>query len=516
MEMGRGGEMSRLLRDGSAAALDDARLLDGFAARGDALAFAVLVRRHGPAVMAVCRAITGHAQDAEDAFQATFLVLAARAGRLGRPDRLAGWLATVARRTSRRARALAARRRARESSAQATRAVAAELPDPVAEAEVRAILDGELARLPEDLRRPLVLCDVEGRSTVEAAALLGWPRGTVSTRLTRARSLLRGRLTRRGVGVSAVALSTSLVESTARAATLFAAGTTSGLGATSARATSLGKGTLMSMKLHRFQAILALILTAAGAGLAVRASATGPREAQAPPATSKAQAPAPAKVDKVAAALKASTIKMRGIALASHQYQAEHNRLPAAWTEAPDGTPLLSWRVALLPHMNEQALFDAFKRDEPWDSPHNLALLPRMPRTFAHSLDPSPTPTTTHFQVFVGDTAPFVRGNPGADLTAIKDGPEQTFLAVETAEAVPWTKPGGIPDSPDEPLPNLGVFYGRRWPAVMLDGSVLFLPANAPEELIRRAITPAGGVSLDINVLQGADPATPKAATPAR
>ena len=520
-----GEELSRLLRDGSLAALDDARLLDRFDARGDSSAFAVLIRRHGPAVMAICRAITGHSHDAEDAFQATFLVLARQAGHLGRPDRLAGWLATVARRTSRRARALASRRHARESSN--TQAVAAELPDTLAVAEVREILDRELARLPEVLRQPLVLCYVEGRTTDEAAALLGWPRGTVATRLSRARTLLRGRLSRSGVvataallaGAStaeATPLSTALVESTARAAKLFAAGARSGFGAASARALSLGKGTLMSMKLHRLQAVFAVVLTLAGTGLAVRASGLGPQGPQAPAAVPKPQVPAAAKVDTVAAALKASSFKMRNIALAIHQHFSVGEELPAGWTESPEGKPLLSWRVALLPHMGEQALFDAFKRDEPWDSPHNLALLPRMPRVFAHSLDPSEAPTMTHFQLFVGEAAPFRRGNPGADLTAIPNGGGRTFLAVETAEAVPWTKPGGIAYSPDEPLPNFGVFYARKWPAVMLDGSVIFVTPGAPEEMIRRAITPSGGLPVDINVLQGAEPAQPKAATTTR
>jgi RNA polymerase sigma factor (sigma-70 family) len=187
-------------------------------------------------VLAACRRLLGGEQDAEDVFQATFLVLARKAGALAQPGLLGNWLYAVACRCAREARARGARQTAAERRAAVSEAAAAG-PDPADWGDVRAVLDEEIGRLPERLRRPLVLCYLEGRTNGEAAALIGCPRGTVASRLALARERLRARLARRGLTLSAAALTAALGQElqgavlpaalagrVARAALLFVAG----------------------------------------------------------------------------------------------------------------------------------------------------------------------------------------------------------------------------------------------------------------------------------------------------
>lgn len=188
----------------------DAELLARFADAADGGAFAELVARHGPMVLGACRRVLGNPADADDAFQAAFVVLARRAGVAARAQSPAGWLYGVAVRVARKARVRDARRKARER--RATPVNAADRLDPAEWADLRAVLDDELERLGDRYRDPLVLCCLEGRSREEAARLLGWPEGTVSGRLARAKELLRGRLERRGVACSAPVLATVLAE----------------------------------------------------------------------------------------------------------------------------------------------------------------------------------------------------------------------------------------------------------------------------------------------------------------
>jgi RNA polymerase sigma factor (sigma-70 family) len=144
----------------------------------------------------VCRRVLGNAPDADDAFQAVFLIFVRRAASLTRPERVAGWLHGVALRVARRARADRARRHERE--APMVEPVAPVPPDDVS--DLRRVLDEELERLPEKYRLPILLCDLEGMTLAEAASQLGWPKGTVAGRLSRGRELLRRRLDRRRCG----------------------------------------------------------------------------------------------------------------------------------------------------------------------------------------------------------------------------------------------------------------------------------------------------------------------------
>src|SRR5262249_28837220 len=163
--------------------------------------FEELVHRHGPMVLAVCRRILRGRQDGEDAFQATFLVLARRAGSIGKRESLGSWLHGVALRTSLKARRDLARRRLHERRAVP---MSATDPDPDAKAawrDVSPVVDEAVQKLPEQYRAPVVLCYLEGRTYAEAARQLGLSKGTLSTRLTKAREVLRARLAGRGVSL---------------------------------------------------------------------------------------------------------------------------------------------------------------------------------------------------------------------------------------------------------------------------------------------------------------------------
>ncbi|HZU35549.1 MAG TPA: sigma-70 family RNA polymerase sigma factor [Gemmataceae bacterium] len=188
----------------------DGQLLDAFLTEHEEAAFATLVRRHGPMVLGVCRRILHDLHDAEDAFQATFLVLFRRAATLDRRGSVAGWLYTVAYRAALKAKASANRRRRERMETRAQQM--AEADTTALWHDLRPVLDEEMNALPEKYRLPVLLCYVEGKTNTEAARLLGWPAGTVKGRLARARELLRRRLSRRGVTVPAVALSVALSE----------------------------------------------------------------------------------------------------------------------------------------------------------------------------------------------------------------------------------------------------------------------------------------------------------------
>jgi RNA polymerase sigma factor (sigma-70 family) len=185
-------DMERLFDDGTSAGLPEGALLDRFARRGDGLAFEAILARHGPMVWSVCCRALRDPNDVADAFQATFLILARKAGSIRNRERLGAWLHGVACRVSTRARQDSANRAPAPCGL-------AERPgeSPLDEAERRerfAFLHEEIERLPGKYRDPIVLCHLEGCTHDEAAARLGWPVGTVRGRLSRARDRLRERL----------------------------------------------------------------------------------------------------------------------------------------------------------------------------------------------------------------------------------------------------------------------------------------------------------------------------------
>jgi RNA polymerase sigma factor (sigma-70 family) len=257
----------------------DGQLLTQFAARRDEAAFAELVRRHGPMVLGVCRRVLGDAHDAEDAFQATFLILARKAASAARYRAVGGWLHEVAYHVALRERARTARRQQHERGV--ARVSAQETMTDLDRRELRQVLDEELRRLPERYRTPLVLCYLEGRSTEEAARALACPVSTLGWRLSRGRELLRGRLVRRGLSLPAAAVGAALAEQASAAlpaalaaavvqgAVAFTRGPAAAGGA-SPGAAALAEGELLSMSLTKVKFAAALALTVAlglGAGL---------------------------------------------------------------------------------------------------------------------------------------------------------------------------------------------------------------------------------------------------------
>src|SRR5262245_17671571 len=259
---------------------NDGRLLRRFLTHRDETAFAALLYRHGPMVLGVCRRVLGDSPDAEDAFQATFLVLATKAGSIQRMGSVGSWLHGVAARLARQVISSTARRRAHER--EATAMPPSNAPDAVEWRDLRPVLDEELERLPQKYRAPLVLCYLEGKSHEEAAQQLGWTSGTVCGRLARARDLLRGRLIRRGVTLSAPALAalaaeataampTVLFHSTKTAATLFAAGQAMVSGAVSAHAVALAEGALRAMFISKLKNGILILFTLTFVGTAAAA-----------------------------------------------------------------------------------------------------------------------------------------------------------------------------------------------------------------------------------------------------
>jgi RNA polymerase sigma factor (sigma-70 family) len=202
----------------------DGQLLARFAAAGDQVAFEVLVRRHGSLVLSVCRRLLGDGPDVDDVFQATFLVLARKAGAIRKQASVASWLYGVALRLARRLQLQRGRRRQREQATDTLGHIAENRPmhvDPSTRASLRelgTLLDEELVRLPAKYREAVVLCHLEGLSTSEAATLLGWSLGTLKSRVKRGREMIRSRLVERGVTMSVGALAVALAEQTASAA----------------------------------------------------------------------------------------------------------------------------------------------------------------------------------------------------------------------------------------------------------------------------------------------------------
>ena len=256
-----------------AAAQTDRDLLDAFAETGDESAFTEVVRRHGPLVLGVCRRILGNLPDAEDAFQATFLVLARKAGSHAWHDSVKNWLHGVACRVAMKARSQALKRKQKEQAAR----VADEAHPPAhAWSDLCSVLDEELARLPDKYRLVLLLCYLEGKTRDEAAEQLGWTVGSVKGYLERGREMLKVRLSKRGLALSLTlsagllsgvaadaAVPATLTVATAHAAAHFAAGSA---GQVAGPIFTLAKGALNTMLIAKIKTmgfVTALLMLAA-------------------------------------------------------------------------------------------------------------------------------------------------------------------------------------------------------------------------------------------------------------
>jgi RNA polymerase sigma factor (sigma-70 family) len=503
----------------------DAQLLARFIA-GSEPAFGALVRRHGPMVFGVCRRVLGHLQDAEDAFQAAFMVLARQAGSIRKSASLASWLYGVAFRVACKARRAKRCRPIGETHAQFA-PVDSAVPD-AAWRELCAILDEELNRLPEAYRSVLVLCYLEGKTNEDAAKHLGCSKGTVSSRVWRGRTLLRERLIRRGLTLSAgvavglFGVSTAsgavpgkLVYATVRAAIAFTVRTaTDGQIATPAAILAQEVMRTMFLTNHKFivTVTLALALSVGGGGLVLEKVLTAPPEqpkAATSQVTKNTQAAAQASTADAQRDLQADKRKsldnLKRIGLAMHSYHDDFKHLPPAAIIGKDNKALLSWRVAILPYVDEAALFKEFKLDEAWDSPHNQKLLARMPKVYAPPGIKTEQPHSTFYRVFVGPGTVFE--NPqGCRLQEITDGTSNTLMVVEAGAAVPWTKPQELPYQKNKPLPALGGLFGGDFYALVADGSVLKVGKNYNVRPMHLFIQRNDGNVLDLGNLSKQEP----------
>jgi RNA polymerase sigma factor (sigma-70 family) len=272
-----------LLRDG--AGLTDQQLLEDHISRHEEAALATLVHRHGSMVWSVCRRVLTNYHDAEDAFQATFVVLVRKAASIASRELLANWLYGVAHQTALKARATTAKRKTRERQVK-------EMPEPEGVHQdlwhdMEPLLDQELSRLPDKYRVPIVLCDLEGKTRKEAARQLGVPEGTVAGRLARARAMLAKRLARHGLALSCGTLAavlsqkaasasvpTWVMTSTIKTVTLVAAGQ-AGLGVISAQVAALAEGVVKAMLFMKPKTAVAVVfvilgMVALGGGLFTR------------------------------------------------------------------------------------------------------------------------------------------------------------------------------------------------------------------------------------------------------
>jgi RNA polymerase sigma factor (sigma-70 family) len=284
--------------------LPDAELVGRFVERRDETAFAALVRRYGGVVFGVCRRVLRHTQDAEDAFQATFLVFARKAVSVRRGGTIGNWLYGVAYNTARKAKAMRHRREVKEREAAERRSA----PPATAPDDLQEVLDGELHALPDKYRTPIVLCDLMGLTAREAAVEVGCPQKTLGTRLTRGRSMLARRLSRRGVAISAGVLAAALapdataaippplIGSTIRAATGFPGGPPTDV-SPAVLALTKGVSKVMLLKSLKHGVVLACGIAAAGLtiGPAIVAAHATPERSTRSDAVGAPAAPLPAK-----------------------------------------------------------------------------------------------------------------------------------------------------------------------------------------------------------------------------
>lgn len=195
-----------------------------------------------------------------------------------------------------------------------------------------------------------------------------------------------------------------------------------------------------------------------------------------------------------------ATNNLKQIVLAMHNYNDAYNRLPpsglgdpAQPNRGPNQKPLLSWRVALLPFLDEDALYKQFKLDESWDGPNNVKLLAKMPKVYKLPGDSKTPADHTVFQVFTGPGTLFVENGQARIPASIPDGTSNTVLIVEASKGVPWTKPEDIPYKPPQPIaPLLGGHFRSTFLVALVDGTVRYLPQNTPETTLNAMITPAG------------------------
>jgi hypothetical protein len=202
------------------------------------------------------------------------------------------------------------------------------------------------------------------------------------------------------------------------------------------------------------------------------------------------------------AARKKSANNLKQLALAMVNYaDANNGKMPPATVYSKDGKPLYSWRVLLLPYLEEEKLFKQFKLDEPWDSDNNKKLLGKMPKVFAPVQGETKEKHATFYQVFLGEGAAFEDKQVIKYPASFQDGTSNTVLIVEAADAVPWTKPADLKYDPKKDPPKLGGLFKDGFHAAFADGSVRFIKKNVDKKLLHAIITRAGNEEVDLDKL---------------
>jgi RNA polymerase sigma factor (sigma-70 family) len=521
----------------------DRQLLDRFLTVRDEPAFAELVRRYGPVVWGACHRQLTHFQDAEDAFQATFLVLVRRANQLTGDAPIGPWLYKVAVLTARRVA------RGNQRRAPVTGPMEHEVPAPGSELAVEKLdLDAALLALPERDRVPVVLCHLEGLTRREAAERLGCPEGTLSARLNRALRRLRVRLGDVAPAVlvaGAIAVPVNLAAATVRSATIYSTSTLTAVGVSPVVA-GLTDGVLRMFWMQKVvtASVLAALVVGAGVlgwGIAGRSESAGAAETSARDALPALQEEPDAlkrlekrqaelekqkellnarledvktekqKIEDTRAKelaeilmrnqLQVASNHLKQIGLAFHSYGGDNRDAWADDITDKDGRPLLSWRVALLPHLGEMDLYKQFKLDEPWDSAHNKKLIAKMPKVYA-PVRVKAKEGETFCQRFVGKGALFNENGSSYTIPQIPDGTSATGLVVEAGDPVIWSKPADLPFNTKGPLPKLGGLFDGDFHILFCDGSVHRFKKDYDVDEMKNVIMPDDGNVIDIKKLQ--------------
>jgi RNA polymerase sigma factor (sigma-70 family) len=446
----------------------DAELIGRFIAAKDDSAFELLLRRHADLVSNVCRSILRedfHA--AEDAFQATFIVLARHASALSNCESLGAWLFSVARHAAMRVRKGRSKRaweplRGDIPSSESTSDASLEI------AERASLLAEEVDRLPARYRIPVILCFYRGLTHVQASLELGWSIGTVASRIARAKDRLRNRLTRRGVLLgSSIASTIGVLQSHAASACLIRSCAPFAIdgNSSSKQLNALSNEVITTMRRIKRKWLLAAPLAAIGISLGVVLGGSMANET--PPLktseTQKVELDDPIKGlhdifhadPKKMAGLKErskSKSNLDQIAQAIITYQTVHGHLPTDIVDK-NGKALLSWRVALLPYLEQRNIYKCFKLDEPWDSEHNARFGWIIVKLFMGGVEPNKAPIPYGLTYVKRFTGPNTLHQPGekVDLQKMLDKEKPTLLLAEVGEPIPWTKPGDPTIVPKDP-----------------------------------------------------------------
>ncbi len=431
----------------------DAVLLRRFGEHHDEAAFELLVRRYADVVWTVCRHTASDHHAAEDAFQATFLSLAKKA--MSVRENLAGWLHRVGYHAALKSR-----------QTRRTNPLVEEPPSRPAEGscpDTTQLIHAELASLPDRYRLPLLLCDLEGLTHTEAAKQLGWPVGSVSGRLVRGREQLKAKLLRHGIASAAVTVTTLPLQA---ASTLIRMTTSTATGgAISPTVAALSHGVLSAMQIAKLKltaTIAAGVIGFTGMVTVIGISAEPrpnrpPIVKEMPGTVKKADKPLVKELIADAQQREHSANQLRQIVTAFHSFHDQNSYFPSD-VVGKDGKPLLSWRVVILPFIEQAELFKKFKLDEPWDSEHNKKASETVVKLYTNGHEPKNTKyPMTYFQRPTGKGSLHERGAKikFADIT---DGTSNTVLIIETNKPVEWAKPDDFVFDLEKPIELKGLF----------------------------------------------------------